>query len=87
MSLISLRVDVVIDWLSNMVSVIVGATIGVFGDANVFVATSALIVLELVVPFSHAMEVMFDDWPEAAINIDVSIDRRVGKLISALARM
>ena len=70
-----------------LVAVIVGVGIGVLVDVEVAVVTSALIGLESVVPLSYVVEVMSDDRAEAVIDIDASIDGRVGEWIDALARV
>ena len=80
-------INVLTDVLSNVAPVTVSVVIAVFVNAKVVLVISALIDLELVVPLSYVMKVMFDDWTEAAIDIDVSTDRRVGKLIGTLTRV
>ena len=90
-SVIGVRADIGIDVLTDVLikiltAVIVCNGIGAMLDLEAVVATSALD-LELVVPWSYVVEVIPDDWVEAAIDIDVSIDRRVNKSIGVLARV
>ena len=57
---------------------------------NVLVAvvmTSVLISLELSKPSSCAVNVLADDWDEAFIGIDLSIDMRVEEVIDMFANM
>ena len=62
---------------------VVGVANRVLGDVAIAVLTSKLITLESIVPLPD-VEVISDDCDEAAIDIDVSIDRLIGKLIGAL---
>ena len=88
LGLLDVRIGVLTDLLINMlVAVIVGVRIGALVDVEVVVATSALVGWELSVPLSCVVEVMSDDWDEAVTDIDISIDRRVGKLIGTLTRV
>ena len=71
-----------------LAAVTVGVRIGVFVDADVVVATSALLAFESAVPLSYVVEVMTDDWTEEAIDtIDVSIGKRVVECIVGYARV
>ena len=78
-----MRADVGIDVLTDMlidmfVVVIAGIGVGVLIDVAIAVLTSEVIALESVVPLPDV---------EAVIDVDGSLDRRVGKLIGTLARV
>ena len=81
--LIGMWADVNIDVLIKMLT---GVGIGVFVDVKVVVLNCVLIELEIL-PLPNIVELVSDDWVGAVIAIDVSLDRRVGKLIGALARV
>ena len=75
--------------LSVTIIVVGVSSIGVWVNVKVVMVTSALVARLLVVSLSSVMEETSpcDNWTEAVIDIDVSIDRRIGKLIGALARV
>ena len=79
-------INVLTDVLINMLSVTIVAVGMGFVDVEIVLVTPALTVLEPGM-LSCAMEVMSDGWVEAVTDMDVSLDRRVGKLIGALARV
>ena len=64
--------------INVLTAVMVGVSIDVL---VVVVVTSVLISLELAKPSSYAVDVLADDWDEAFIGIDLSIDMRVDEVI------
>ena len=81
---IALVADVLISKLSGTT---VDVDVGVVVDVKTVLMTCALIDIELVMMLSYIVEVKSDDWHEAGIDIDISVDRRVGEWIDALARV